>query len=287
MSEVVIDSSIDSFEYDMSEGKVYEFTFAAPAGLVFSASAQAESGSELDPLLVLLDEDGKAIFSDDDSGVNLDAVISDYVISEAGQYTLLLSHAGGGYDGRVNVTIDIGGEIVTQFEVYNLFVSEKAEVYSTGGDRLNLRSGPGLDFEIVDKLEMGELVTLLEGPHKSDGYAWWRVRNDEGVIGWAVERVEGEQTLQLALLVGEEAFVTSGDELLNVRSGAGTDFDVVARVPDGERVDLLEMPQISGGYRWWHIQLPDGTDGWVVDRVDGERMLIPTREREKASISDG
>ena len=262
----------------MSEGLVYRFTFEAQAGQEFNASAMANLNDDVDPLLVLLDAYSTAIISDDDSGVNLDAVIAGFVLTADGLYTLLLSHAGGGSEGEITLTVEIGDEGLGQFAVYNLFIQELAEVYTTGGDRLNLRAAPGLDFEIIDRLERGELVTLLEGPRKTDGYAWWRVRSDDGIIGWAVERVEEEQTLQLALLVGEQAIVTSGEESLNVREEAGTAGPITFQLVNSQQVTLLEMPQFVDGYRWWRIRTEDGQEGWTVDRVEGERMLIPARE---------
>jgi len=144
---------------------------------------------------------------------------------------------------------------------------------------LNLRSGPGLDFDIIDTLERGELVTLADGPRKNDGYAWWRIVASDGTVGWAVERVGNEQTLQLALLVGEYAVVTSGADVLNVRTEPNTNAEISFHLEDGEMVNLLDVPQFSGGYRWWNIRTSDGREGWVVDRVGDERMLIPAQER--------
>ncbi len=153
-------------------------------------------------------------------------------------------------------------------------VNDLAVVFTTEGDRLNLRSGPGLSFDIVDKLQRDTSVRLLEGPRKADGYAWWRIQTGDGVEGWAVERVETEQTLQPALAVGGEAVVTTtaGDSL-RMRDSAGTAGKVVTMVANGTVVTLLAGPQPADGMPWWQVRLPDGTEGWVVERVGDERTL--------------
>lgn len=265
----------------LAEGKVYSYAFDGTAGQVISISAKSDRNAEADPLLVLVDSAGKALISDDDSGVNLDAVIANYALPADDTYTIVLSHSGGETDGDISLTIDLGEEdsgITESFLTYKLFVGEKAEVYTTEGDRLNLRSGPGLDYEILGKLEKGTVVTLVEGPRKAEGYAWWFIRTDDGQEGWSVERVEEEQTLQLALLVGEQAIVTSGGDKLNVRTAAGTGNDLAFQIDDGATVTLLDIPQVVDGFRWWKISTDDAQEGWIIDRFEGERMLIPAKE---------
>jgi uncharacterized protein YgiM (DUF1202 family) len=97
--------------------------------------------------------------------------------------------------------------------------------------------------------------------------------------GWAVERVETEQTLQLALFTGEEALVTSAPDLLNVRGEPNRSSDVVFQLEDGAVVTLLDdTPVIADGLRWWHLRDAEGREGWAVDRIGIERTLAPLRE---------
>jgi tetratricopeptide (TPR) repeat protein len=257
-----------------SEGTVYRISFDVNAGQVISIAARTKAGSALDPLIVLLDESGAPLIADDDSGVNLDSVIPQYTVSAGGTYTLLVSHAGGGSEGEAQLTLDIGEDTQDVFTSFDLAVGERAVVFTTGGDRLNLREGPGLNFEIVDRLAIDTIVTLLEGPRKNDGYAWWRVRTAEGVGGWSVERVETEQTLQLAIEVGDRAIVVTVEDLLNVRGGAGRGFDVIAQLATGTEVTVVEGPEIADGFAWWKLQTADGVEGWAVERVGEERTLV-------------
>lgn len=264
----------DGAELRVTEGLEYRITFTATAGQTVRAAARTASGSALDPLLVLLDSAGSAVASDDDSGVNMDAVLS-FEVPVSQQYTLRFGHAGGGSEGTATVTLTLDGDAANDvtFAVFSLEVNDTAVIFTTEGDRLNLRSGPGLSFEIVDKLQRDTMVRLLEGPRKADGYAWWRVQTGD-VEGWAVERVETEQTLQPALSVGGRARVTTTEgDSLRMRDTAGTGGQVIGMIEYGTILDLLEGPQQADGMPWWKIRLPEGTEGWVVERVGNERTL--------------
>jgi tetratricopeptide (TPR) repeat protein/SH3-like domain-containing protein len=262
--------------FDMTEGTVYYIPFTAKAGQTIRAAATTAADSQLDPLLVLLGPDGKPVAADDDSGVNLDAVFNTTIKAD-GKYTLLLTHAGGGSKGTAYLSLDVGEDAgaAQDFTAYDLKVGIPAVVYTTAGDHLNLRSGPGLNFDILLKLERNTLVTLLEGPRKSDGYAWWRVRTSDGKEGWAVERVDQEQTLQPALMLGKGAVVhsTAGDKL-NVRADAGKGAAIVTKLSDGDTVTVLDGPRAADGYIWWKVRTADNLEGWAVYFADGEQTLV-------------
>ncbi|GAB4530535.1 MAG: hypothetical protein OHK0046_51170 [Anaerolineae bacterium] len=296
-AETVTENLYDALaggDLQMADGLVYRLTFVGEAGQMFNASASVSNAYSLDPLLVLLDPEETAVIADDDSGVNLNAVIEGYTLPSNGTYTLLVGQAGGGddADGLLTLIVSLGtvvletGESVNQeadlrdFATYNLFVDTLAEVYTTAGDRLNLRSGPGLDFEVTARLERGALVTLLEGPRKTDGYAWWNIRTEDGTTGWAVERADEEQTLQLALLVGENAVVYSPGERVNVRAEPARQGELLFQIDDGDVVTLRDTPVVADNLRWWPIRTADGREGWMIDRLEGERVLIPAREFE-------
>lgn len=270
---------LNSEPFIMEEGLLYRVPFAGQEGQRLDVSALTVSGDELDPLVVILAPDNTPIASDDDSGVNLDAVIENFSLPTDGTYTLLLGHAGGGSDGEIALTISIDGSSGVRFTSYDLAAGDRVTVWTGGVDRLNLRSGPGLSFDIVERMEEGTVVTLLEGPRKASGYAWWRARTQDGVEGWAVERVDSEQTLLPVLEVGGKATVNTAGDLLNVREAPGTQNPVVIQLPDGTLVDVVGEPQVSDVYIWWQIQAPNGETGWAVERIGSDHILIGTPQR--------
>jgi uncharacterized protein YgiM (DUF1202 family) len=270
-----VEAPLEDVSLTMTEGQVYRYDFRGTAGQNLSAAARVADDSELDPLLVLLDPAGDVIEADDDSGVNLDAVIPTYSLPDTGLYTLVISHAGGGFDGTMTLSLRLDGEAGREFSIYELRVNDPVRVYTTAGDNLNLRSGPGLNFDIIARLEKDSEATLLEGPRKADGYAWWRIQTADGQEGWAVERADEEQTLQPPLLIGSQATVypLSGDRL-NVREDAGRSFEIVTQLEQGAVVTILGGPVEADDFRWWQIRTDDGLEVWAVDEADGEQTII-------------
>ncbi len=54
-------------------------------------------------------------------------------------------------------------------------------------ETLNVRAGPGTNYDRVGVLFQGQEVAILEGPQEADGYRWWKVRGPEGLEGWVAQ----------------------------------------------------------------------------------------------------
>jgi tetratricopeptide (TPR) repeat protein len=99
-----------SFTLQMSEGWVYHIPFEASAGQTVTAQASQISTSRVDPLLVIIDADNTPLVANDDSGGNVNAAIEDYEIPKDGQYTLIVGHAQGGFDGDITVSLNFADQ---------------------------------------------------------------------------------------------------------------------------------------------------------------------------------
>jgi hypothetical protein len=60
-------------------------------------------------------------------------------------------------------------------------------VAGTGVDGLSFRSGPGTKYARLKTIHDDDIFTVLEGPEEGDDYRWWRLEDEEGTVGWAVE----------------------------------------------------------------------------------------------------
>jgi hypothetical protein len=78
-----------------------------------------------------------------------------------------------------------------------------------------------------------------------------------------------------SLQVGGTAIIntTEGDRL-NVRDEPATGR-VIAQLPDGTRVTLLEAPRTIDGTRWWRIQAGN-VAGWVIESLNDNGVRIQT-----------
>jgi Tfp pilus assembly protein PilF len=103
----------ETVDVEMAYRRVYSITFSGSEGQRVTISARDSETTMIDPLFALLAPDGSAIAGDDDFGAanggELDSEIVDFILPASGTYTLLVSHAEGGYDfgfeGIVQVSI--------------------------------------------------------------------------------------------------------------------------------------------------------------------------------------
>lgn len=97
----------------MTYGAVYRLRFEVGADtfVTFRASNLPDISNEqvVDPLIVVIAPDGTALAGDDDFGggsFQLDSLIEGLRLSQAGVYTLVVSHANGGFDGIVEISLE-------------------------------------------------------------------------------------------------------------------------------------------------------------------------------------
>ncbi len=116
------------------------------------------------------------------------------------------------------------------------------ERLAVGVSTANVRRGPGTDHEILWRVEKYYPVEVLERQGE-----WYRFTDFEGDEGW----------LYGPLLESMETVVIKKDEV-NVRSGPGTDHDIVFTVYKGVPFKVIESRD-----NWLHIRHADGDTGWI------------------------
>jgi uncharacterized protein YgiM (DUF1202 family) len=132
-------------------------------------------------------------------------------------------------------------------------------------ESLYIRTGAGTGNAIVATLPAGTTGTVLEGPRTGSGYTWWRIQTSLGT-GWGVQDWLAASTGSTpppasgAFGAGDTFRVT---EALNLRSGAGTGFGIVATLPVGATGTITASSRSANGYTWWPVRTSYGS-GWVV-----------------------
>lgn len=61
------------------------------------------------------------------------------------------------------------------------------ERVSTTAD-LNVRDAPTLDGSVVGTAPLGTDATITDGYQIAEGYVWWKLEYDDGLVGWSVDR---------------------------------------------------------------------------------------------------
>jgi tetratricopeptide (TPR) repeat protein len=92
---------------ELAEGRVYAFPFRGLPGQRVTITATAATEG-LDPLIVILNRQGEPITASDDiSDENFDSSIEDFQLPNGRDFTLIVSHAGGGSVGQVVIRLSL------------------------------------------------------------------------------------------------------------------------------------------------------------------------------------
>jgi N-acetylmuramoyl-L-alanine amidase len=115
---------------------------------------------------------------------------------------------------------------------------------------LNLRSGPGTQHAVLERMRPGDRVAVLETLGR-----WARVRSPGGGEGWAsldfLERA-GALAKRVPLYVGQD------HAWLNLRAGPSTETAILRRMYPGDRLEPLEQNGV-----WVRIRHISGAVGWA------------------------
>jgi len=127
---------------------------------------------------------------------------------------------------------------------------------------VNLRSGPGNDYEVLAIIPTGETVELVG---KIAGGEWILVRAQDDQLGWIhKDLLQPEQGAKIEVVTPPPT-PTPGPpeitvELANLRNGPGANYDLVATLPQG----TLFVPQARNEEGdWVYGATPDGQEGWL------------------------
>ena len=127
---------------------------------------------------------------------------------------------------------------------------------------LNVRSGPGLDYEVVTTVPEGTRASIYGRDPLDD---WFQVQI-EGVDGmvWIYQdltTVEGSldgvrllQQWEIDLIArpGDGPLAVTTPDILNVRSGPGLDYDILTTVPKGTQATIIGIGPNS---EWYKVNL--------------------------------
>lgn len=123
-------------------------------------------------------------------------------------------------------------------------------------ETVSVRSEASEDGAVVGRMKANDVATVLE----DDGGEWIRIKSGD-VVGYVKreELVEGKAAEKLAELTKQTtAKVMTASSALNVRSGPGTDYDIITGLPAGTEID------VSGEEDGWiRVNLPEYGEGYI------------------------
>lgn len=168
------------------------------------------------------------------------------VIAAAVCLCLALKGGGGVTDDvdRVKSPISTPKETADPYD--DLVVGDEIIVRDADDTYANMREGPGTEYDVIRRVANGARAYLVEGVWDD---AWTAVIYD-GQMGW----------VRSYFIYGLRGVIRNYDNTgCNVRSGPGTDFDVIGYLYNGERVDAADVCDDHG---WYCIDY-GGREGWI------------------------
>ncbi len=118
-----------------------------------------------------------------------------------------------------------------------------AERLALAVDKANVRSGPGTaEYDVLWEIEKYHPIQVVQ--KQGD---WIFFKDFEGDVGWIHER-----------LVNKTPSVITRKDMVNIRSGPGTDTDIKFRAERGVPFKVLERKG-----QWHKIQSAYGDKGWI------------------------
>ena len=121
-----------------------------------------------------------------------------------------------------------------------------AEYVSVSKDGVNMRSAPSTDSEILWEVFRGFPLKVLARQDK-----WVQVIDFEGDKGWIYSPLLSEQKTHIVKV-----------DTANMRSGPGTNYEVVAKVKYG-----VVFRPVSNDGEWTKVVHDDGTEGWMYNNL--------------------
>lgn len=153
--------------------------------------------------------------------------------------------------------------------VSDLVVAQTSEVLGeeafVAAEALSYREGPGLDAAVLDLLPYGTTGVITDGPVSADGFTWFEfdIAGYGATPGWvageflATDEGTSDGT---GFAIGSEVAV--GVDGLNLRDAPGLDGGVIAPLPLGLALAVLDGPRSVDGFSWYLVQSEFG-EGWV------------------------
>lgn len=175
-----------------------------------------------------------------------------------GTSVLIMENHDGWYKINVNGSM---GYVSSEYVSFSENITNNDKVTGEKGrvnaDSLNLRSGAGTNYGVTTVLGKGTEVDVVE---KLNG--WYKVKTN-GVIGYVSSEYislssdgnNGNNNNNNNQAAGTKGTISA--DVLNVRSGAGTNYNVVGSLRKGTAVDIIE--RLNG---WYKISV-NGTTGYV------------------------
>lgn len=164
-------------------------------------------------------------------------------------------------------------------------------------DAVNIRESAGISSAIIGSRSKNAQVCITGGPKTASNMSWYQVDAGE-VDGWIATSYLDLVTAagcSSGTSTGPTAIPTTGiipgdtlnvfDGPLNLRSGAGTGYSIVAAMPQDTKVVVVQGPVTANSYTWYQVETAYGR-GWAVIDFMSETTAATNRAANSTASSN-
>ena len=125
-------------------------------------------------------------------------------------------------------------------------------------DGLNIRKSASANSSITGSLDEGAVIKIVETKKDSRGNTWGRLDSGKGWVN--LKYTSSAKTQSSDSGESTSAYSVKVNCRLNVRSGAGSSYDIINTLKTGAVVKIDQTKKDSRGNKWGRIA---GSTGWV------------------------
>ncbi len=162
-----------------------------------------------------------------------------------------------------------------------IFACGSLSAFATTGtvtsSNVKVRAEASTSSTQVSSLDSGDTVDIIEETKDSQGYVWYKiyvngnetgyVRSDlvsaSGSVSSASSAPAAESLPETSATAMDAQSATVTVESANVRSGAGTGYDTVGTVKNGDTVTVTGEADGTDSKKWYQISFGEGKTGYV------------------------
>ena len=169
--------------------------------------------------------------------------------------------------------------------LFTTLVVYAQDVTATAYQTVNVRSGPGTQFDIIGQLQEGDVVPVLA--QDSPATRWLHIALEDELTGWVAiftVTLEGDVS---TLAIFDDAAGTSNPESevvtvisfgrVNVRSGPSINYDTIGQLDVDDTALVLARSNTNNDWLYIENDLVVGWVAYFTVRVDGSLSDMPVR----------
>lgn len=166
-----------------------------------------------------------------------------------------------GYDWWYVTANAVNGYVAGQFLTAAGFVV--GDFVAVNSNNVNVRSGAGTSYAVIDQLNLGQTGEVIGGPTSANGYVWYQIEYSISSTGWVAGTFLSLSVNPPSGSFGVNSWIIVDDPPVNMRSGAGTGYSVIATLVNNQGVQVTGTPTTANGYVWYPISTLNGTNGYA------------------------